>query len=72
MSDESGITELDKNYQTKVLMGGAVIGAFVGLAGAFLLIKNTERKGTELNVSAGEGVKLSLIIMALLRQVAEL
>jgi hypothetical protein len=72
MSDESGITELDKNYQAKVLMGGAVIGAFVGLAGAFLLIKNTERKGTELNVSAGEGVKLSLIIMALLRQVAEL
>ncbi len=72
MSDEAAVMESTQSYQTKVLVGGALIGAFVGLAGAFLLIKNNERKGTELEVSAGEGVKLSLIIMALLRQVAEL
>jgi hypothetical protein len=72
MSDETAITEPKMNYETKVLAVGALIGALVGLGGAFLLIKNNERKGTELSVSAGEGVKLSLIIMALLRQVAEL
>jgi hypothetical protein len=72
MSDQTAITESTQSFQTKVLVGGALLGAMVGLAGAFLLIKNNERKGTELNVSAGEGVKLSLIIMALLRQVAEL
>jgi len=72
MSDETAITEPRMNYETKVLAVGALIGALVGLGGAFLLIKNNERKGTELSVSAGEGVKLSLIIMALLRQVAEL
>ena len=72
MSDETAITETGMSYETKVLAAGSLLGALVGLAGAFLLIKNTERKGTQLNVSAGEGVRLSLIIMALLRQVAEL
>ena len=72
MSDETAITESRMSYETKVLAVGSLIGALVGLGGAFLLIKNNERKGTELNVSAGEGVKLSLIIMALLRQIAEL
>jgi hypothetical protein len=72
MSDETAIEEPKISYETRVLAMGSILGALVGLAGAFLLIKNNERKGTELQVSAGEGVKLSLIIMALLRQVAEL
>ncbi len=72
MSDETASENSGINYETRVLLVGSLIGAMVGLAGSFLLIKNKERKGTELQVSTGEGVKLSLIIMALLRQVAEL
>ena len=40
MSDETAITEPRMNYETKVLAVGALIGALVGLGGAFLLIKN--------------------------------
>jgi len=72
MSDESAITKQKIPYDTKVLVGASFIGALVGLAGAFLWIKNSERKGEEINVSAGEGVRLVLIILALLRQIAEL
>ena len=72
MSDETAITKSKVPFETKVLVGGSLIGALVGLAGAFLWIKNSERKGTEIDVSAGEGVRLVLIILALLRQVAEL
>jgi len=72
MTDETAVAEPKISYETRVLAVGSLIGALAGLAGAFLMIKNNERKGTELQVSAGEGVKLSLIIMALLRQVAEL
>ena len=72
MTDETAVAEPKISYETRVLAVGSLIGALVGLAGAFLMIKNNERKGTELQVTTGEGVKLSLIIMALLRQVAEL
>jgi len=72
MSEESAITNPGISPETKVLVVGSLVGALVGLAGAFLFIKNNERKGVEMNVSGGEGVKLSLIIMGLLRQVAEL
>jgi hypothetical protein len=72
MSGEITVEETEISEQTRILIGGAIIGALVGLAGAFLLVKNAERKGTELHVSTGEGVKLSLIVMGLLRQVADL
>ena len=72
MSDEFAITKQGISPETKYLVGGSLVGALIGLAGAFLYIRISERKGVEMNISAGEGVKFSLIIMALLRQVAEL
>jgi hypothetical protein len=51
---------------------GALIGALAGLGGAYLLIQSTEKSGGELKITPGDGVRLSLLLMGLLRQVAEL
>jgi hypothetical protein len=61
-----------QGWKTKALVIGVLLGAFVGLGGAYLLVKNAERKGGKIEVTAGEGVRLSLLVMGVLRQVAEL
>ena len=72
MSDETAIEKSGISFETRILVIGSLIGAIVGLAVSFLLVKNNESKGTDLQITTGEGVKLSLIIMTLLRQVADL
>jgi hypothetical protein len=59
-------------WRTKTMVVGAVIGALAGLGAAYLLIQNTERRGADLKITAGDGVKLGLLLMGLLRHVAEL
>jgi hypothetical protein len=56
----------------KGLVLGGVLGAVVGVTAAFMLIKSMERNNRELSISAGEGLRLGLIVMALLRQIADL
>jgi hypothetical protein len=58
--------------KTKTLIIGAVAGAAVGLAGAFLLTRRAEETGTEITVSTGDGMRLGVMIIGLLRAVADL
>jgi hypothetical protein len=58
--------------RTKVLVLGTAIGAIVGLAGAFLLARNMEKEGNELKITSGEGLRLGVILLGLLRQVSTL
>ena len=67
--------ELDKqtsNWQTKTLIAGAVLGALVGLGGAYLLVKNAEKEGGQVSLTTGDGVRLSFLLLGLVRQIAEL
>ncbi len=60
------------NWKAMALVVGAVVGAATGLAAAFVLVRRAEKRGESLNVSTGEGLRLGLLVMGLLREVAAL
>jgi len=60
------------NQKVVTLAIGGIIGGLVGLTAAYLLWQNAEKSGGEIQVSAGEGISLSLLVMGLLRQVAKI
>jgi len=61
-----------ENWKPKVLLIGGVLGALVGVAASYLYAQQAEREGSMPTISAGEGVKLGLLILGLLRSVATL
>ena len=65
------ITKVE-NQTSKILAAGAIIGALTGIGTAYLLTKNAEREGEELAISTGQGLKLGLVILGMLRQILKL
>lgn len=72
MADKQVIEQVDESWRTKTLLVGAVLGALVGAGAAYLLIQRADREQIPVKVSAGEGVRLGLLVFGLLRQVAVL
>jgi len=64
--------EVVRNKQVVTLAIGGLVGALIGLAAAYLVWKNAEESGGEIDISAGEGIGLGLLVMGLLRQVAKI
>jgi hypothetical protein len=60
------------NWKARAIVVGAVVGALTGGAAAVLLVRRSEKHGESLNVSTGEGLRLGLLVMGLLREVAAL
>jgi hypothetical protein len=66
------ITEMDTSWTGQVLVIGVVVGALTGLGAAYLLIQRAKKRAEPPNLNAGEGVKLGLLVLGLLRQVTML
>ena len=58
--------------KSRVILGGALIGAITGLIAAILLTRRAERSERETAITTGEGMKLGVLVFGLLRAIASL
>jgi hypothetical protein len=70
---ENETTEMKTtNPKPKILLFGGLLGAIMGLGAAFLLIQRAEREHRIPSLSAAEGIKLGLVALGAMKQVAQL
>ena len=58
--------------RSRVILGGALVGAIIGLIAAILLTRRAERNDRETALTTGEGLKLGVLVFGLLRAIASL
>jgi hypothetical protein len=58
--------------KSKIILGGALLGAATGLLAAILLTRRAEKTEREIVISSGEGLKLGVLIIGLLRSISTL
>jgi len=58
--------------RNRTLLIGALLGATTGLIGAMLLNRRAEETGSELALNSGDGMKLGVMVIGLLRAIASL
>ncbi len=56
----------------RTLFYGALIGATTGLVAAMLLNRRAEKSERETAITAGEGLKLGVLVLGLLRAIGSL
>lgn len=71
MEEETSLAEV-KSWQPKVMVVGVLLGALIGLGGAYLFIQKAKDSDTPPDVSLIDGLKIAVLALGLLRAVAEL
>ncbi|NMC79670.1 MAG: hypothetical protein GYA59_09950 [Chloroflexi bacterium] len=61
----------NRSWKSKTLLIGAIIGALSGLVAAFLYIRRAEEQDNVPQLAPGEGIKLGLGILGLLRLISD-
>jgi len=62
----------DNAWKIRTLIIGGVLGALVGIGGAYLLTRRAEQKGTTLAITPRKGMQLGMMITGLLRSIVSL
>ena len=68
----SEMMEDGRNWKSRVMLIGGVVGLLAGLAAAYLFVQRAERDNTMPQLHAREGVKLGVLVFGLLREIAQL
>ncbi len=58
--------------KSRIIVFGALIGAITGLIAALLLTRRADKAERETAITAGEGLKLGVLVIGLLRAISSL
>ena len=61
-----------KSSNSKILFIGGLLGLMSGLLAAYLLVQKSQEREKDLNISAGDGVKVGLGILGVLKLISDL
>lgn len=64
--------EAESGWKTKILLAGAVIGALAGLGAAYLYVKKSDELAERPRLTSGEGMKIGMGVVGLLKMIADL
>ena len=60
------------SWKTKTLLMGGILGLISGLIAAFLLIQKSQQSAKNMSISPGDGVKVGLGVLGLLKLISDL
>jgi nitrate reductase gamma subunit len=63
--------ENERSGMAKILVIGAIAGALTGLGVAYLIIRRAQETGEPAKLSRGEGFRLGMGVLGLMRQVGQ-
>ncbi len=71
MEETKAIVEA-QNWKPRALIIGTAIGALVGLGAAYLFAQRVEAENSDPTIQPVDGVKLGVLVLGMLRYIAEL
>jgi hypothetical protein len=63
--------EQNQSWKLKTLLIGTAFGAVAGLLAGYIMVQTAEQHNSQPSLSPGEGVKVGLGVLGLLRLIAE-
>lgn len=60
------------NWKTKTMIIGAILGAIAGIIAALIVLQRAEDTHNQPQITAGDGVKVGLGVLGVLRLIADI